>query len=167
MVQGPVILDNEKNKAAGIQVSLLNNGLQQLYHLIDMLNTGLAKIDLTANAGNLTGDVINNYCSLDFYVTAASFQAGETLPVAAFYTKRPLTPDADHIVHLPASIADMSTPPIILNNCCLLYLRSEGKKVILNNLEFIESTLYFTVFRQPPARIQGGAAVHCSLYAVL
>jgi hypothetical protein len=167
MLQGPVIRDSEENQAAGINVSLLNSNLQQLYHMIDMLNTGLARIDLAANAGSLTGDVINNYCYMDFYVTTASFQKGETLPAAVLYTKRPLVPDEDHIIHVPASIADVSSPPIILNNCCLLYIASKGKKVTLNKLDFIESTLYFTVFRQPPAEIKGGTAVHCSLYMVL
>lgn len=167
MLQGTVISESDENKAAGIQVSLLNSNLQQLYHMVNMLNTGLAKIDLTANAGSLTGDVINNYCFMDFYVTAASFQKGENLPVATIYTKRALVPDANHIIHVPASIADVSTPPIIMNNCCLLYLQSNGTHTILNNLDFIESTLVFNVFRQPPARIKGGVAVHCSLYMVL
>ena len=167
MLQGTLINESPENKAAGIQVSLLNNNLQQLYHRVNMLNAGLAKINLTANAGSLTGDVINNYCYMDFYVTAASFQKGETLPAAILYTKRELTPDTNHIIHVPASIADVSNPPIILNNCCVLYIRSEGKHVTLNDLDFIESTLYFNVFRQPPARIKGGVGVHCSLYMVL
>jgi hypothetical protein len=167
MPQGTLINDSPENKAAGIQVSLLNNNLQQLYHRITMLNAGLAKIDLTPNAGSLTGDVVNNYCYMDFYVTAASFRKGETLPAAALYTKRELTPDPHHIIHVPASVADVSNPPVILNNCCLLYIQSAGKHAALNGLDFIESTLYFHVFREPPARITGGAAVHCSLYMVL
>jgi hypothetical protein len=167
MLQGIVLNDTSENSAAGIKVSLLNSNIQQLYHMVNMLNTGLAKIDLTLNAGTLTGDVINNYCYMDFYVTAASFQKGETLPVATLYTKRPLTPDPHHIIHVPASIADVSIPPIILNNCCLLYIRSDGKQVTLNSLDFIESTLYFSVFRQPPAGIEGGVAIHCSMFVVL
>lgn len=167
MVHSTLVRESEENASAGIRVSLINNHLRQLYNLISMAHTGLTTVDLTENAGNLSGEVINNYCYMDFYVTAGSFKAGETLPVAYLYTPRALTPDANQVITIPANLADVSEPPVILNNCCLLYIKSNHERVERNGLSLVKSTLVFKVFREPPAALQGGSAVHCSLYIVL
>jgi hypothetical protein len=167
MARSAFVRESGENKAAGIQVPLINSNLRGLYSLIGAARTGLAAVDLTENAGNLSGDVVNNYCWMDFYVTAGSFKAGETLPAACLYTPRALTKDPSRIVNIPANIADASDPPVILNSCRLLYIRSKHERVMKNGLPLVKSEMVFSVFRQPPAALQGGGAVRCSLYIVL